>query len=108
MILRREQGEGQRPHKSETPRHQDNEQNIEPRHFAKSSISISIGLTSPSLGSMPLVRRAVGYVGTAIAQFDLAGISEAQIETGRRRNGAFRARRRIFSGVGASRSPSDP
>ena len=53
MILRREQGEGQRPHKSETPRHQDNEQNIEPGHFAKSSINNSIGLTSPSRGSMP-------------------------------------------------------
>jgi hypothetical protein len=43
-------------------------------------------------------------IGTAIAQLRLLGISAPQIETGRRRDMTFRARRRIFSGLSAAQS----
>jgi hypothetical protein len=36
VTSRREQGEGQRPHKSDTSHHRNNEQNIEPRHLGDS------------------------------------------------------------------------
>jgi hypothetical protein len=43
-----------------------------------------------------LSRRAPERLGTAIAEDGLLGISEAQIETGLRRDRTFRARRRII------------
>ena len=42
----------------------------------------------------------------AIAQKIVLGISGPQFETGRRRDGAFRARRRIFLGLLATKAPS--
>jgi hypothetical protein len=46
--------------------------------------------------SSPPQPAGIRTIGTAIAEDGLLGISEAQIETGRRRDRTFRARRRII------------